>query len=190
MKPYRGSLIMSAILIAALPLAGCGNALDGGSSPSGTYITAEAAQETLEPDIFLTLCPSGEYEPGLFNTYATIVLHNASAPNTPTGESTNNDVTMSRYRVDWTGLSKTVSIKTFDGAASTVIVPKDGTAEMIVNVMPLETLEYIRNHYPTVGNSEGLELRATVTIWGEDPFDVTVQTKVEVTLSVNDYNGC
>jgi hypothetical protein len=185
------------MLIASLPLFGCGNALDGGSSPSGTYITASADQSaTLEPDIFLTICTEATetspavYESGLTNTYLSVTFHNKSAPNTPEGQSTNNDVTMSRYRVDYTGLNKTVKIKSFDGAGSTVIVPKDSTASMTVNVMPLEILEYIRNHYPTIGVSEGLELRATVTIWGEDPFDVTVQTQVEVTLSINDYNRC
>jgi hypothetical protein len=188
---------MSAILIAALPLAGCGNALDGGSSPSGSYITAEFVQETLEPDIFLSICDvdpdTGEitYEPGLTNTYATLTFHNNSAPNTPAGESTNNDVTMSRYRVDYTGLNKSVSIKSFDGPGSTVIVPKDGTAQMIVNVLSLEALDYIRERYPTVGNGETLELTATITVWGKDPFDVDVQSnKIDTTLIVDNYDRC
>lgn len=191
---------MSAILLAALPLAGCGNALDGGSSPSGSYITAEVAQDSIEPDIFLTVCSESidedtgvvtyEYESGLTNTYVTVTLHNDSTPTTPEGSSTNNDVTMSRYRVDYTGLNKSVSIKSFDGAGSTVIVPKDGSATMTVNVMSLETLEYIRSHYPSIGSGQTLELRATVTIWGEDAFEVRVSTQVEVTLVVAEYDRC
>ena len=195
MKPYRCWLLMSALLLAALPLTGCGNALEGGSSPSGSYVTAEVAQESIEPDLVLSVCSTdpdtGEitYEGGLTNTYATVTLYNDSTPNTPEGSSTNNDVTMSRYRVDYTGLNKTVTIKSFDGAGSTVKVPKDGSAEMLVNVMSLETLEYIRSHYPTVGtNGETLELRATITIWGKDVFDVTVSTEVDVTLVVGEYD--
>jgi hypothetical protein len=92
---------------------------------------------------------------------------------------------MSRYRVDFTGLNMSVSIPSIDGGGQTVGIPQDGSASMDVLVMDAATLEYIRSHYPMVGNGESLTLRATITIWGEDAFKVTVQTEAQVTLVVN-----
>jgi hypothetical protein len=200
MKPYRGRLLATAILATSLSLFGCGNALEGGSTPSGSNITAEAAQTSLEPDLFLTVCSTSidpvtgivtnTYESGLTNTYGTATLHNNSTPNTPTGSSTNHDVTMNRYRVDFTGINKTVSIPSIDGPSQSVIVPKDGTATMTVLVMDFATMEYIRSHYSTIGNGESLTLRASVTIWGEDVFQATVETTVDFTLVVDEYDRC
>ena len=78
-----------------------------------------------------------------------------------------------------------------DGAGSTVLVPKDSTGAMLVNVMSLETLEYIRSHYPSIGtNGETLELRATITIWGTDVFGTKVSAEAEVTMVVGEYDRC
>jgi hypothetical protein len=175
MKSYRAPLLASAIILAALPLIGCGNPLDGGSSPSGSYIRVESVDpRTLEPNIAENL-----------NSYTTVTMRNESAPNTPEGSWTNSYVTMSRYRVDFTGLNMSVSIPSIDGGGQTVGIPQDGSAEMDVLVMDAATLEYIRSHYPTVGEGGSLTLRATITIWGEDAFKVTVQTQAQVTIVVS-----
>jgi hypothetical protein len=197
MKLYRGTLLASAILITALPLFGCGNALEGGSNPSGSYLrVTTVTPDKFEPDIFLTVCAvnttTGEltYETGITNTYASVTLKNESAPNTPTGESTNSYVTMQRYRVDFVGTNMTVSIPSIDGAGQTVGIPADGIGSMTVVVMDLATLEYIRSHYSSVGNGETLNLRAKVTMWGVDAFQVPVQAEVQLTLIVDEYDRC
>lgn len=203
MNPYRGVLLASAILLAALPLSGCGNALEGGSSPSGSVIRlVSVAPATLEPDIYLSVCEPGSidpatgevtpatYESGLTNTRVTVTMRNESRPNTPDGSSTNSYVTMSRYRVDFTGLNKTVSIPTIDGAAQSVGLPPEGVGTMEVLVVDFATLDYIRNHYPTIGYGESLTLRATITIWGEDAFKVRVSTQAQVTLVIDNYDRC
>jgi len=176
MKSYRAPRLASAILLAALPLFGCGNPLDGGSSPSGSYIRVESVDpRTLEPNIAESS-----------NSITTVTMRNESAPNTPEGQWTNSYVTMSRYRVDFTGLNMSASIPSIDGGGQTVGIPPDESADMDVLVMDAATLEYIRSHYPTVGNGGSLTLRATITIWGEDAFKVTVQTEAQVTVVVND----
>jgi hypothetical protein len=183
MKPYRAPLLASAILLATLPLSGCDNPLEGGSSPSGSYIRVVSVEpRTLEPNIAENL-----------NSFTTVTMKNESAPNTldnPNTEwiedHTNSYVTMSRYRVDFTGLNMTVSIPSIDGGGQTVGIPPDQSGSMEVLVMDAATLEYIRSHYPTVGSGGSLTLRATITIWGEDSFKVTVQTVAQVTLVVSD----
>ncbi len=201
MKPYRGTLLASAILLSALPLSGCGNALEGGSNPSGSYIRVQSASaDSYEPDLFLSICSSStdtetgvttyDYESGLTNTYATVTMINESAPNTPAGSSTNSYVTMSRYRIDFSGVNKDVSIPSIDGSGQSVGIAADASGTMTVLVMDLDTLEYIREHYSTIGNGESLTLRATITIWGEDAFQVSVSTEAEITLVVDDYDRC
>lgn len=192
------------ILLSTLPLLSCGNALEGGSEPSGSVIRlVSVTPSTLEPDIILSVCTPGsvseegvvtppDYESGLTNTRVAVAMLNQSRPNTPEGQSTNSYVTMSRYRVDFTGLNKTVSIPSIDGAAQSVGIAPDGSASMEVLVIDFETLEYIRSHYPTIGRGESLTLRATITIWGEDAFKVQVQTEqpAEVTLVIDNYDRC
>jgi hypothetical protein len=56
--------------------------------------------------------------------------------------------------------------------------------------MDLPTLEYIRSHYPTVGVTEGLTLRAQITIWGKDAFQTDVQATADVTLVIENYDRC
>ena len=57
MKPYRGVLLASAILLAALPPAGCSNSLDGGSGPSGSIMRVVSVDPNVfEPDIYLSVC--------------------------------------------------------------------------------------------------------------------------------------
>lgn len=190
MNPYRGTLLTAAVLLAALSLSGCGNSLDGGSGPSGSYIRVLGVEPNIfEPDLYLTRCDE-DFEPGLTNTYATVTMINQSAPNTPTGQSTNSFVTMNRYRVDFAGVSKTVSIPSIDGGGQSVGIAADATGVMTVLVMDLNTLDYIRAHYPTIGNGESLTLRAVITVWGEDSFKVRVSAEAQVMLVIDNYDRC
>jgi hypothetical protein len=191
MKSYRALRLASAFLLAALPLAGCGNALDDeGSSPSGSYITADVDPQLVEQDIYLQLCSSGDFESGITEGQAVVTIYNDSLPNTPAGQATNHDVRMSRYRVDYTGQDKSVHIPSFDGGGASIVVPADGSAKMTVVVMPYSTQEYIRSHYLTTDDGSTLNLRATVTVWGEDVFHVTVSEQVQLTVTVANFDRC
>jgi len=172
MKPYRGTLQAAAVLLASLSMFGCGNPIDGGSGPSGSYVSVTSVLPTsLEPNIAENA-----------NSYTLVTMINESAPNSK--DPTNSRVTMSRYRVDFTGLNKSVTIPTIDGGGQTVSIAPGLTGSMEVLVMDAATLEYIREHYPEVGSGDSLTLRAHITIWGEDTFKVTVQTQAEITLVV------
>jgi len=191
MKPYRGTLLASAVLLSLLPLSGCGDAEDWtGTDPSGSHIrVVKVSPTTLEPDIFRSVCEDGAYEPGITNSYVTVSLKNESTPNTPSGESTNSYVTMNRYRVDYIGVSKTVEIPAIEGGQS-VGLPPGGESTMTVLVMDFARLQYISDHYPSIGRGESLTLRAKITLWGEDAFKERVSTEAEVTLVVTDYDRC
>jgi len=91
---------------------------------------------------------------------------------------------MSRYRVDFTGLNKSVSIPSIDGGGQTVGIAAGGSGSMSVLVMDAATLEYIREHYSEVGSGESLTLRGNITIWGNDFFGKTVKTGAEITIVV------
>lgn len=197
MKHYRAVLLASAVLVSTLPLFGCGNSLDGGSGPSGSYVRIQGVTlDDHEPDLFLTTCDYdpltgiATFEPGLTNSYTTVTMLNQSAPNA--ADPTNSFVTMNRYRVDFTGVSKSVTIPPINGGGVSVGIAPDGTGSMSVLVMDLDTLEYIRGHYSSIGNGESLTLRATITIWGEDSFKVPVVTSppAEITLVIDDYDRC
>jgi hypothetical protein len=187
---------MSAILFASLPLFGCGDATDSNRSESGSKISAEVQQQTLEPDIRVDECKaatataSAVFESGLTNIYTTVTLHNNSAPNMLTGSSTNQDVTMNRYEVTYEGINRPVSIPPINSPGSSVLVPKDGSADMLVLVLDLDTLDYIAANYPSVGRSEGLALTATIRIWGEDAVGKLVPAVASTTLDIQNYNRC
>ncbi len=198
MKAYRSALVSFGVA-GLLVLAGCGNALDGGSDPSGSIVRVVSIDDNPEgaftPDLYLSVCSvnaDGEptYEEGLFNSYAEITLLNDARPNAPTDAPGNTFVTMNRYRVDFTGINKTVSIPSIDGGGQSIGIAPDGTSMITVLLMDFATHDYIRSHYPTIGNSESLTLRATVTIWGEDAFGARVSVTAEVTLVVDNYSRC
>lgn len=200
MKAFRGAVLSVFVAAGLAAIGGCGNALEDGSEPSGSIIRIVSVSpdpaDAFTPDIFIDVCDANAdpivYEPGIPNSYAQIQMRNDSRPNTPSGQSTNSYVTMSRYRVDFTGLNKTVSIPSIDGGGQTVGIAPDGTGTMRVLVMDLPTLEYIRSHYSTIGTTEGLTLRATITAWGKDAFQADVKTDppADVTLVIENYDRC
>jgi hypothetical protein len=195
MKPYRGTLLATVVLLAALPLFGCGEAKNGGS---GSYIRVQSiTPSNFEPDTFVTVCKvdltTGELtlEPNhVTNQYAQVTLANQSAPTTPTGETTSSYVTMSHYRVHFTGVSKSVSLPDINEGGWSASIPADGTAVMTIVVMDLNTLFILRDRYAPEGSGEAVTVRATITMWGKDSFDNTVSTEAQVILVVADYVDC
>jgi len=173
MKQYRGTLLAAAVLLAALPLSGCGNALEGGSGPSGSYIRVTGVSKA----------PVGEVNVWMDTSHvATVALTNESAPNAL--EPTNSRVELNRYRVEFTCTNRSgVSIPAIGGAETVSLAAGAGGA-MRVLVMDSSTIDYIRSNYPAVGNGDSLTLRATITIWGEDAFKVTVSVVAQTTFVV------
>jgi len=199
MKAFRWAILTVCVAASATGLGGCGNGLDDGSEPSGSIIrvvsVSPSPADAFTPDVSLDICTQAtDTAPAKYEiapiSYANVEMLNDNRPNTPEGQSTNSYVTMSRYRVDFTGINKTVKIPSLDGGGFTVGISPGGTGTMSVLVMDLPTLEYIRSHYPTIGKTEGLTLRATITIWGEDAFTAGVSTTADVTLVVEDYDRC
>ncbi len=195
MKPYRGTLLAAALLLAVLPLSGCGHDRNNGS---GSYLrVTSVSPSNFEPDLFLTICSFNETtgEPvfeanAVTNHYASLTINNQSAPTTPTGESTNSFVTLSHYRVRFTGVSRGISLPDINEGGWTVGIGEGASATMPIVVMDLATIEYIRRHYPSVGNTESLTLRATISVWGEDAFHTRVEAEAQVILVVSDYTTC
>jgi hypothetical protein len=198
LRNSRLLVVMLAIALTAFTVS-CGNPLEGGSSPSGSIIRVTGVtpvDSALTPDIFLTLCEANEetgeltFEPGLFNEYVTVNMLNESIPNTPEGSSTNSFVTMNRYRVDFAVLNMEGSIPSINGAGFSVGMQPEQAAGLQVLVLDLQTKEYIRSNFPDVGNTSTMLLRADITIWGEDAFQVSVKVQVSFTMSVTDYVDC
>lgn len=200
MKRYRG-VAAAVMMLAALPLLGCGNALEGGSDPSGSVIRVVSVTpqgDAATPDLYLTQCTPpdeeagtpGTYESGLTNQWVTVLLRNDSRPNTPEGQSTNSYVTMNRYRVDFAGLNKTVTIRSIDGGGFSVGIQPDQQGNVLVLVLDFATMDYIRARYPEIGTGEHLTLRAHITIWGEDAFRVPVAAEADFTMILDDYDRC
>jgi len=198
MKPYRGTLLACAVFLAALPLSSCVDTQNGGS---GSYLRVQSITPlNFEPDLFRTLCSTTVDTTGVVtavyetnnvkNHYASVSILNGSAPTTPTGESTSSFVTLNNYRVHFTGVSRGVSIPDIFEGGQTVGIAAGTSASMTVVVMDLNTIDYIRSHYRSIGNGESLTLRATITIWGEDSFNVKVSAEAQVTLVVDDYTTC
>ena len=200
MKAFRWAILSVCVAASAAVLGGCGNALEDGSEPSGSYIRVVSVTPNpataFTPDMYVGICdPTAEppdYEPGLTNSYAQVQMLNQSMPNTPEGQSSNSFVTMSRFRVDFVGINKSVSLPSLDSGGHSVGLAPDGTGTMLVLVMDLPTIEYIKSHYPTVGVTEGLTLRAQITIWGKDAFQADVKTEppAETTLVIENYDRC
>jgi hypothetical protein len=197
-KASRIFVVMLAIALTALTVS-CGNPLEGGSDPSGSIIrvtSVSPVDSALTPDIFLSSCEidtdSGTvtFEPGLFNEYVIVNMLNESIPNTPSDSSTNSFVTMNRYRVDYAVLNMNGSIPSIDGGGFSVGMQPDQSGSVQVLVLDLQTKDYIRSNFPTVGSTEVMLLRADITIWGEDAFQVSVKAEASFTMSVANYDNC
>lgn len=177
MKKYRVMALAVFSLVAALSLAAC----DSADSPSGTeLIVTEWTMDDDTPDLS---CPLDTY-------YGEVTIKNVSLPNTPADQHTNSRVQMTRYRVDFVGLNRTVSLPSIDGAGLRLTIEPDGEGTMAVIVMDSATMQYIRNNYPSIGNPDPLTLRADITMWGEDAFGKDVWVSLSPNLIVDNYGGC
>jgi hypothetical protein len=177
MKKYRVLAVAVFSLVAALSLFGC----DSSDSPSGSeLIVTEWTMENTTPDLS---CPLDSY-------YGEVTLKNVSLPNAPADKPTNSRVQMTRYRVDFVGLNRTVEIPSINGAGLRLTIEPDGEGTMSIIVMDSATMQYIRNNYPSIGNPDPLTLRADITMWGEDAFGKDLWVSLSPNLVVDNYGGC
>lgn len=181
-------VVVTALVLAAF-LAGCGNPLEGGSEPSGSVLFIEDFSHDISQDI--SFC-EGE---GVEYAQASFTVRNESRPNfedsPTTADGTNSRVTLYRYRVDYTVLNFTGTVPSLDGAGIGGTIEPGGTAEIDGLLLISESqLDYIRGNYPAIGNGQSMNLRADVTIWGKDEFQVDVTVPFAATLVVDDFNPC
>lgn len=194
----RKHVVAILAVLLALPLFACGDPYEDGSEPSGSVLrvmTVTSVGDAETPDLYLSACAPSEtgeftYESGLTNAYVDVRLRNEDRPNTPAGQSTNSFVTMTRFRVDFTGLNRTVSLPSIDGGGSTVGIPPDSEGTMRVLVLDFATMDLIRARYPNIGNGESLTLRANITMWGEDAFGASVKAEALFTMAIDNYDRC
>ena len=187
----EGRRFFAIILAVALTafLGACGNPLEGGSDPSGSVI--RITDTTIEPaiqDIFF--CEGSEVS----YVVATINLRNDHRPNyedsLTTADGTASFVTISRYRVDYAVLNMSATLPGIDGAGFSFGMDPGATGDLTIQLVTESVLEHIRSNYPEVGNGQSMDVRADITVWGVDAFQVPVSAKATATFSIDDVGPC
>jgi hypothetical protein len=180
-------------IILTVALAGlfgaCGNPLEGGSEPSGSIIrVTDTTVDTGLQDLYF--CEGGAVN----YITATILLRNDDRPNfedqLTTADGTASFVTMNRYRIDYAVLNMSATLPGIDGAGFSFGMDPGGTGTLTIAVITESVLEHIRSNYPEVGNGQAMEVRADITIWGQDAFQVQVSAQATATFTVDDFNPC
>lgn len=196
MKKYRVLGVALLTVVLTLPLVSCTVSEDDESGSVVRIVSVDPVETALTPDLIQDVCnvdeSSGDitYEAGLSNQYVTVTLKNDSTPNTATGSQTNSYVTLTDYKVTFTGLNMSVSLPAISVGGQSVGLESGGSGTMQVLVLDFATMEYITDHYRTVGHSDTLTLRADITIWGEDAFNTRVEAKGSFTMVVANYDRC
>lgn len=187
----EGRRFFAIILAVALTafLGACGNPLEGGSEPSGSII--RITDTTIDPgvqDIFF--CEGSEVS----YVVATINMRNDDRPNfedqLTTADGTASFVTMSRYRIDYAVLNMSATLPGIDGAGFSFGMDPGATGDLTIQIITESVLEHIRSNYPNIGNGESMDVRADITIWGVDSFQVPVSAKATATFSIDDFSPC
>jgi hypothetical protein len=183
-------ILFISVAVLAPTMWACGNTLEGGSSPSGSvlHITDFELSSAFQD---LYFCEGSDVSYVAFD----VTIRNDSRPNfednpnSPDG--TNSRVTMYRYRVDYSVLNMTGTIPSFDGAGFSGTIDPDGTIAYDGFLLITESqLEYIRSNYPDVGNGKSMNVRADVTFWGKDEFQVEVTVEHSASFIVDDFDPC
>jgi hypothetical protein len=180
-------------IILTVALAGlfgaCGNPLEGGSDPSGSVIrVTDTTLDSGTQDLYF--CEGDEV--GYIT--ATVSLRNDDRPNfedqITTADGTASFVTMNRYRIDYAVLNMSATLPGLDGAGFSFGMDPGATGDLTIFVITESILEHIRSNYPEVGNGQAMEVRADITIWGQDAFEVDVSAQATATFTVDDFNPC
>jgi hypothetical protein len=182
-------ILFISVATLALTMWACGNTLEGGSSPSGSVLHITDSEWSTMQDIFF--CEGSGVSYAEFD----VTIRNDSRPNfednpnSPDG--TNSRVTMYRYRIDYTVLNMTATIPSLDGGGIGGTIDPDGTIGYEDLLLITESqLEYIRSNYPDIGNGSSMNVRADVTFWGKDEFQVDVTVGYSTTFMIDDFNPC
>jgi hypothetical protein len=173
----------------ALTMWACGNTLEGGSEPSGSVLHITDSEWSTAQDLYF--CEGQLIEYAEFG----VTIQNDSRPNfedsPTTADGTNSKVTMYRYRIDYTVINMTATIPSLDGGGIGGTVYPDDELEYSGLLLITESqLEYIRSNYPDIGNGSSMNVRADVTFWGMDEFQVDVTVSYSATFMIDDFNPC
>lgn len=185
----KGILYVVFAAAVAAALGACGNPLEGGSEPSGSRLFVSDWEQDIAQDIFFCEGEQIDYAQSSFT------ITNESRPNfedsITTADGTNSRVTLYRYRVDYAVLNLSGTIPSLDGAGIGGTIEPDGEANISGLVLITEAqLEHIRANYPQVGNGASMNVRADVTIWGRDEFQVDTTATFSATIIIDDFNPC
>jgi hypothetical protein len=180
--------IMLTVVLAAL-VGACGNPLEGGSEPSGSVIrVTDTTLDSAIQDLFFCEGDAVSY------IVATISLRNDDRPNfedqITTADGTASFVTMNRYRIDYAVLNMSATLPGLDGAGFSFGMDPGAAGTLTIPVITESVLEHIRSNYPEVGNGQAMEVRADITIWGQDAFKVVVSAQATATFTIDDFNPC
>jgi hypothetical protein len=182
-------ILFISVAILALTMWACGNTLEGGSDPSGSVLHIGDTEWVTLQDLYF--CEGQNVEYADFK----VEIRNESRPNfednpnSPDG--TNSRVSMYRYRIDYTVLNMTADIPTLDGAGIGGTIERDEDIDYAGLLLITESqLEFIRSNYPDIGNGRSMNVRADVTFWGKDEFDVDVTVDFSATFTIDDFNPC
>jgi hypothetical protein len=173
----------------ALTMWACGNTLEGGSEPSGSVLHITDSEWSTAQDLYF--CEGQAIEYAEFG----VTINNDSRPNfednpnSPDG--TNSKVTMYRYRIDYTVINMTATIPSLDGGGiGGTVYPDDELEYKGLLLITESQLEYIRSNYPDIGNGSSMNVRADVTFWGKDEFQVDVTVNFSATFMIDDFAPC
>jgi hypothetical protein len=187
----EGRRVFAVICAVALTafLGACGNPLEGGSEPSGSVIrVTDTTVDSGTQDLFFCEGQAVSY------IVATVSLRNDDRPNfedsPTTADGTASFVTMNRYRIDYAVLNMSATLPGIDGAGFSFGMDPGGTGDLTIFVITESVLEHIRSNYPEVGNGQAMEVRADITIWGQDAFQVDVSAQATATFTIDDFSPC
>ena len=185
----KGILYVVFAAAVAAALGACGNPLEGGSEPSGSILHIDDFSHSTAQDIFFCEGTAVEY------ATASFTVRNDSRPNfedsITTADGTNSRVTLYRYRVDYAVLNMSATLPGLDGGGIGGTIEPDGEADIAGLLIITEAqLEFIRSNYPQVGNGQAMVVRADVTIWGRDEFQVDTTASFSATIQIDDFGPC
>ena len=95
-----------------------------------------------------------------------------------------------RYRIDYAVLNMSATLPGVDGAGFSFGMDPGGEGTLTTALVPESVLQHIRSNYPDVGNGRAMDVRADITIWGEDAFQVDVSAHATATVIIDDINPC
>jgi hypothetical protein len=187
---------MAGIVAVASGALGCGDASRTGRSPMYLVVQEMAASAgtdtTLDGKLRSDVVTKGTIYDDLGHASFSLSQKDIGAPGAPTAPSSNNAVTLTRYRVEYVRAdgrnSPGVDVPyPFDGAA-TVTVPPDGTAELNFTLVRVQAkLEAPLKALQGMGGAIAISTIANVTFYGRDQVGNEISATGSIGVTFADW---